>query len=280
MARINTDIGRLASTATSGGADGTGERPDWIPTDKNTPPQPAPAPPPTPAEQLQALQLEQMREEAEYNAMMRPILLRQMGLTEVVDPDTGAKTLRQMTEEEKIAGMTDEEKSAYEIEQLVAGRQAKAARGELGIPQYVTDELKRQQTQQETALSQRLGAKGARISTPGINSRIGLLGNQAAAKNAYAYGQEQQGLGILGQSQNYLGNIANRNLGVYGGFPNAGLGVLGQAQTAMQPYTFGRQLQNEMESLSQQRTNAFTGGVMSGLGTVASMYLTKGMGGK
>ena len=234
----------------------------------------------TPEQKLQLYQRQQMEDEQQWNEMMRPIMLKNMGLIEDVDPVTGAKSLRQMTEDEKIAGMTEQEKSDYEVERLQAARAAKAAKGELETPQMILDELGRQREQQQNLASQRLGAKGSMLSTPGIKGRVNQFGAESGVKNAYSYGQEMQGLGLLGQSADYLGGMANRNQNVYGGFPNAGMGILNQAQTASQPYVLGRKLQDEFDTMSRQRGTALYGGLLSAAGTGASMYLSKGMGGK
>lgn len=235
--------------------------------------------PESPEAALTRLQLEQIKEEQEWNQLLRPQMLRSLGLVEELDATTGKKSLRAMTEDEKIAGMTAEEKSAYETEQLLADRSAKAARGELETPSYITDELSRQRNIQGNVLSQRLGAKGANLSTGGINTKVNQLGNEASVKSAYSYGDEATGMGLLSGYNQYLGNQSGRNLNVYGGFTNAGMGIIPMAQTAAQPYAFGRQLQTEQGLMEQQRKNALAGGLMSGVGTVASMYLTKGMGG-
>lgn len=219
---------------------------------------------------MRQLQLQQMQEEQQWNQMMRPYLLKSMGLIQE------GSTLRPMTEEEKIAGMTEEEKGAYEVERLQAARQLKAARGELETPQMILDELARQREQQQTLASQRLGAKGAQLSTPGIRGRMNQFAQEAGVKSAYSYGQEGQGLGLLQQSGNYLGNLSARNQGVYGGFPTAGMGILNQSQTAIQPYVLGRQLQNEFDRMYSQRKTSLYGGILSGVGTAASMYLSKG----
>lgn len=220
--------------------------------------------------QLQQLQIQQAKEEAEWNKLMRPILLKQMGLIQE------GGILRPMTEEEKLAGMTEEEKSAYQTDQILAERQAKAAKGELGTPGYVENEISRQRGIQSNLLSQRLGAKGANVSTPGINAKADLMGNEAATRSAYAYGQEQQGMGLLSGYNNYLNNLRNQNISTYGNFANAGLNLIPQMQTANQPNTYGRQLGQEWDQMNEQRKTAAQTGLLSGIGTAASIYLTKG----
>ena len=229
-----------------------------------------------PGKRLQELELQQMEEEMELNQVLRPQMLKGLGLMEEIDPTSGAKTVRLMTEDEKIAGMTPEEKSTYETEQLIAERQAKAARGELEVPGYVGDELSRQRKIQENVTSQRLGAKGANLSTGGINTKVNQFGNELAVKNAYQSGQESTGMGLLGNYNQFLGNQAAGTQNVYGTFNNAGMNILPMAQTAMQPYTFAKKLQDEQGLMEQSRKNALSGGLMSGIGTVASMYLNKG----
>lgn len=226
-----------------------------------------------PSRVIRRTQLKQMQEEQEWNELMRPQMLKNMGLIEDVDED-GKKILRPRTEDEKLAGMNEEEKSAYQTDKLIAERQTKAARGELGIPSYVTDELARQRQQQGVALSQRLGAKGASLSTPGIQSKTNLMGMEAAAKNAYAYGQESTGMGLLGASQGYLGNLANKNLNVYGGFPNAGVGLVPMGQTAMQPYTYQQKLMMERQAMLANKNASIFKGIMEGVGSAAGIAAT------
>ena len=231
-----------------------------------------------PGNRLQELELQQMQDEMELNEILRPQMLKNLGLMEEIGED-GTKTVRLMTEDEKIAAMTPEEKSTYETEQLIAERQAKAARGELEVPSYVEDELARQREIQKNVSSQRLGAKGANLSTGGINTKVNQFGNELAVKNAYQSGQESTGMGLLGNYNQYLGNQAASAQNVYGGFSNAGINILPMAQTAMQPYTFAKQLQDEQGLLDQSRKNAVSGGILSGIGSAASMYLTRGTGG-
>ncbi len=226
--------------------------------------------------ELMDLQIQQAKQEEAWNQMMRPYLLKSMGL--IQDPAT--KQIRPMKEEEKLAGMTEDEKTSYETEQYLAKRQAQAAKGELETPGYIQNELDRQKTVQGNLLSQRLGAKGANVSTPGINAKADLMMNEAGVKSNYAYGQEQQGMGLLSGYNSYLGNIANQNRIVYGGFSNAGYNLIPQIQVANQPNTFGRQLAQEKNTMEDQKRTAAQTGLMGGIGgavsTVGSIFLKKG----
>lgn len=231
----------------------------------------------SPEYQLQQMQMQQMQEEKQWNTMMRPHLLRQMGLVEE------GGSLRAASEAERLSWMTPQERSAYQTDKLLAARQAKAARGELETPGYVENELANQRQQQQVASSQRLGAKGAQLSTPGIKSTANQMGIEAGIRSNYAYGQEQQGLGLLAQSGGYLGNQAARNVQTYGGFANTGMSLIPQGQMATQPYTFGTQLaqsQNAMmEDRDRSRRAGIAGGIGAGLGSAVGMF-TGGMGRK
>lgn len=232
----------------------------------------------SPEYKLQQLQIQQVQEETDWNKMMRPQLLKQMGLVE----ENG--TLRAATEQEKLAQMNPEEKSAYETDRLLAARQAKAAKGELGTPGYIENELTRQREQQGILASQRLGAKGARVSTPGIRGMANQMGTEAGVRSNYAYGQEQQGLGLLAQSGGYLGNQAARNAQTYGSFANTGMSLIPQGQLAAQPYTFGTQLLQSHNAMLEDRDRARRSGIASGIGagigSAVSMYTGGMMGGK
>jgi hypothetical protein len=197
--------------------------------------------------------------DADFMALIRPALLKELGLTEEEGgywqdkngqkvegsyskpPEnwrdlqwvgTGDKTLRPMTEEEKIAGMTPEEKAQYDIDKAASAKAVKAAAGELEVPQEITDRLNEQANISNSLLRQRLG-KFAPLSTPGIKSASAVSENAANVKSAYAHGEEDKGLGLLGLTDQSLlnqGNLLRNNTAglITGGTGLAGMGAASQ----------------------------------------------------
>lgn len=229
----------------------------------------------TPEPSLNDLLLQQQLEEANYNAMLRPLMLQQMGLVEETDA-SGNKSLRQMTEDERYALMTDDEKASYDVEKAATAQQLKYSRGEGETPEAINAALAKQRRSEESAMRQRLGAKGSKLSTAGIETASGITGNELGVKSAYAYGNEQQGLGLLGTAaQNLYNTQSNWNSVTQGG-----LGLTGMGVAANSPFTAQNDLSSLQSSLNDQRKYALAGGLLNAAGSVAGTYLTRGMGGR
>jgi hypothetical protein len=222
--------------------------------------------------------VQQQLDEANFNALLRPFMLDQMGLTEEADA-SGNKTLRNMTEDEKYAKMTEEQKASYDVEKAATAQQLKYSKGEGETPESIKNALADQRRTAEAVINQRLGAKGAKLSTPGIESAGGIGANELGVKSAYAYGNESQGLGLLGNAATNLYNTQQNFQSAYSGGANLpGLGV-----AANSPFVAQNDLSNLQNSINEQRKYALAGGLLQAVGSVGSVagtYLTKGMGGK
>lgn len=271
--------------------------PDWIinpdligPTGVGpaTPPPPAPVDPrarldgESMTDWMTRLQIMDMDEERAENERLRPWTYKEMGLIE--DPNSPGG-IRELTEDERINGipgsevytpMTQAERDAYDTEKMVAENAYKAATGTADIPTYVDEEIGKQRTANDILLSQRLGAKGAHVSTPGLTSRNTFDTNAAASKNAYSFGKTQEGMGLLSGYNSYLSNASAKNRGVYGSVENGGAGLIPMYQTAIQPYTFGQQLRDDQEQMNVNRNRSVYQGILGGVGSVAGMYLSRG----
>ena len=103
---------------------------------------------PGPTDEEKALQAQQLKilqgQEAD-SALMKPYVLKGMGLIE-----EGGE-LRYMTEEERMAGMSDIEKGQYDLTKMSQERQAQAYAGELPISPALESSLASQEKQMAEA---------------------------------------------------------------------------------------------------------------------------------
>ena len=119
--------------------------------------------------------LQQTRVETE---MLKPFVLQTMGLVE----EAGA--YRHMTEEEKLAMMTPNERLSQEALTLTQQRQIAALKGELPVSPALEADIASQEKTLREGLSRRLGT-GWETTTPGIQAlsefqkRSGLLREEA-----------------------------------------------------------------------------------------------------
>ena len=177
---------------------------------------------PAPTEQeiaIQQAQLDLLEQQQADTEIMRPFLLESMGLVE----ENGM--LRQMTEEETLAGMTEVERGQYDLTMQGQERMAQAYAGELPISPAMEESLAKQKQQMTEALSQRLGP----------NWQTTTSGQQAMASfDEGAEGlreQARQGIisgegGTLQANLGYLGDTSALQTQAYAGLPGATQGLL------------------------------------------------------
>jgi len=259
---------------------GTGANP-FLPY---TPPPPGPAPEPTMDEILTQSALQ----DAEDAAFMRPYVLGQAGFVE----DNG--TIRPMTQQELYGNSVDDPtgvsqyspysepaaRTNYWVNRAATDQQLKYSRGEGTTPDAIESNLKTLADTGESQIRQRLGARGGLLSTPGIKATSDINATATGVRGAYAFGNETQGLGLLSQGYSNMANNQNAWNANSGAFLNGGTGLPGMGIQSQQPYLAQNNLNTLSDSLQRQKSNAIQGGLLGGVGSMASMYLTKGMGGK
>lgn len=118
---------------------------------------------------IQATQLAQLQRSEEQNKLWEPILTSEMGYKESIDPETGEKSLAQMSEEEILAGMSADERNAYQVQKLASEREISALRGELPVDPAVERDISGQRQELQERLGKQLGT-GWETSTAGIQA--------------------------------------------------------------------------------------------------------------
>lgn len=195
-------------------------------------------------------------------------------------------TLREMTEEEKYANMSLQERNTYDISNLAAARQKAAYAGELPIS---AGELQAQQNQFDTvkeALS-RTGTKltGTSFENATANSTSGAqniserLKEWNARKDALARGEIDSGTSNLLNLYNASNQYGLSNLGKANTMANYGSGLLGNYAQAGNYFNQQQQMNNQMSMFNANASNQNKAGQMQLIGTVlggaAGGYMAK-----
>lgn len=153
-------------------------------------------PGPTQQEQeLQSLQLAELKKYQQMSAAMEPLLLANMGYKTVTNPD-GTIGLVAMTEEERKAVLPE---SVLQDETLYRNYQdyaLKALKGELPVSPALEDEIALNQKKLEETLSQKLGPNW-RMTTPGIQAQKAFDQAASLAREEARRGQIAQGAQLV-----------------------------------------------------------------------------------
>lgn len=215
--------------------------------------------------QLQKLQLEEARLQAEQAAELRPFLLEKQGLIET------EKGLRRLTPEELAARMTPEQRRAQEITQATQERQLAALEGRLPVSPALEADLADQQRLVQEAIARR-GQGGG---TLGLRAQS-LFNRQANLV------REEARKGQLGLGQSLLASQGQLKLARQGqgfnqlqGFGVPGLQRLGAFGQAQQPFQFQRGLEFKAGLQSAQNRARLLGG----LGQMAGGAIVGGLAG-
>ena len=99
--------------------------------------------------------------------MWNPILQREMGYREFADPETGELSLQRLSEEELLAGMSEQDRMSYDIAQEASKRELSALRGELPVDPALEREIGEGKQELSERMFRQLGG-GWETSTPGI----------------------------------------------------------------------------------------------------------------
>ena len=114
-----------------------------------------------------------------------------------IDPTTGAK----MTEEQALAGMTDSERRDYQLTKAYQERQQQALSGTLPVSPALEKQLADEETQLTNTLSMRLGPDW-QLSTPGIKAMSDLKQRHELLREEARRGQISTGEALIASSEN------------------------------------------------------------------------------
>ena len=223
---------------------------------------------PAPTEQeigIQQAQLDLLTQQQADTDAMRPFLLESMGL---IEGDDGA--LREMTTEERTAGMTEMERGQYDLTMQAQERMAQAYAGELPISPAMEESLAKQKQQMTEALSQRLGPNW-QTTTSGQQAMAsfdeGAEGLREQARQGVISGES----GMLQGNLDYLGDTSALQTTAYAGMPGASQGLLagygGLAGQMSQQRAQQAQYGMMAHQASQQRRASSSAGFGAAAGT-------------
>ena len=147
---------------------------------------------PTPEQLLINQQLEDLKRQRAEEELFRPEFYRSQGYT--LDAATGQ--YRKMSEEERLAGMNPEEKSAYTIQQLANERTLKGMRGELAIDPAVEQDIASEEERTRAELTGQLGT-GYAVSTPGMKRLEEMKAKANALRSQLRHGEISMAEGLV-----------------------------------------------------------------------------------
>ena len=221
------------------------------------------APQPTAEEiALQREQLNILQQQQAETEMMKPYVLSGMGLVE----EDG--TLRYMTEDERIAGMSELEKSQYDIAKQQQERLAKAYAGELDISPALEESLQQQEQQMSEALSQRLGSNWMQT-TSGQQAMSEFQKNAELLREEARRGAMSTEGGLLLSNLGYLGNTQGAQTTYAAQYPTRTSGLFQGYGVLQSPYQQQRQMEMQASIANAQAKSQSQSGLMGGLGQLA-----------
>ena len=212
-------------------------------------------------EQLGILQQTQVETE-----MLKPFVLQTMGLVE----ENGA--YRHMTEEEKLAMMTPNERLSQEALTLTQQRQIAALKGELPVSPALEADIASQEKTLREGLSRRLGADWE-TTTPGIQAlsefqkRSGLLREEARR------GEIAGGTGLALSQRGYRTAEEEARRAGYIGFGQRLLPTFSAYGQAMQPYQYRRGMELQAQIATAQARAKEQASLYGGLGRLVGTGL-------
>jgi len=238
----------------------------------------APAAPTKDATQqaLEAEQLSSLRDQRSMTKGLMPYVLSNLGLK-----DDGSGGYARLSQEEKDALLTTDEKADQDLSRTIRQREADALGGKLAISPGLTKSLDEQQTTQEEILKQKLG-KDWQLSTAGIKNQDTQLTRRNLIEEEARRGMIGEAQGLLNQNESRITNTANTKTQMVGATPGQWNSVIGNYGNVIAPMQAERMtawdMKNKASMQSSANSAALSSGLMSmlGQGAGAAAFLSKG----
>jgi len=212
------------------------------------------------------MQLDEAKYQKQLREQLTPYVLRQAGMK--MDE---AGNIVPMSEQERLAGMTEEERMQYDLSKLASQRSMQALKGELPLSQAVEQEIAKQGQQLNDYMSRKLGPNW-RQTTPGVQALAEFNAKANALREEQQYGRLGALEGINQAQAGLLGGMRGASAG-YATSPFAwSQGLMSGAGAAQQPWMFDRQMQMQAQLANQQSKS----GMMAGLGSLLGTGLMAG----
>lgn len=239
----------------------------------------------TPAPQMSAeetallqKQLELLEQQSQMSGLMMPYQLEQMGLIQETN-EAGETTLRRMTEDERLSGMTEAGRTRYETDIMLAERQQKALRGELELPVGTEQALAKSREMQEQGLAQQLGPQWRR-STAGAQTESEIGTGEAAITDAFRRGESGLAMGLMSQNLSNMRGGTAQQAGMMGAFPGRNAGLMSGYAAASQPYANYNMAGYQNTLLNQSRQDSsdmWLKNMIGNAGSTVAGYYTGGL---
>lgn len=210
---------------------------------------------------LREKELEVMNKQEKWLDLFTPAILESMGFKQITTPE-GTTGIARLTEEERLAGMTESEKADYELQRKYQQRQLDALEGKLPISPALEESLKKEQEALETDIASTQGPL-AKFNSGAIN-RLGEFKKRAELVREEARRGMLDTTSALSLAQgNKVASNTSQNVGYANQFPSRWGGLLQGYNTVMQPYQQDRQYQISAAMQSQANKAAMMGGLMN-----------------
>lgn len=226
------------------------------------------APQPSPEERaLQQKQVDLLSASEARNKAWDPVLMKEMGY--VTD---AAGNIRELTDAEKYAGMTGQEKANYDIQSLANERQIKALKGELEIDPGVTRSLSEGEQMIREQMARNLGP-GWETSEPGRRALADVAQRRAETEYAVRQGEMTNAQAISGTRQDQAMSLLNQTLQNATSDANKYLPVAQSYQMPLSWYQQQRQAQLQADMQNAQIAAANQQALISGISGIAGAGL-------
>jgi hypothetical protein len=220
-------------------------------------------PGPTPQElELQSMQLDTLKKQNAMYSQLEPYMLQQAGYKK-----DASGNLMKMTDEEYYGGLSNMEKSQYDVSKLQLDQYQQALKGELPLSKAVENELTKQRSDLESYMSRKLGPNW-RQSTPGIQALAEFDKKANALREEQMFGKQTASSAMSIAQQNQYNNLLANQMNTTSVAPTWGSGLIGLAGAAQQPYL--QRAQMGFQANAQNDTGIFAGlGGLLGTGLMA-----------
>lgn len=185
-------------------------------------------------------------------------------------PSQYKSSFEKMSEEERLAGMSELERADYDMQRKIQQRTLDALEGNLPISPALESSLQREQSGLEEELAQKLGPNW-KLSTP-ATTKLGEFKKRAELVREEARrGQISAGVGQNIAQGNYLTGTNAQNVSTMSSPLSMYGGIMSGYNTALQPYIQQQNLATSASMQSQANKAAMIGGLINAAGSAAGM---------